>query len=118
LAGAKAAQQARGLQNFLTSQERQLNYQGNMQMLFEKLLPYAVAFGVEKNWMNRFKELGIEVAQPTWYVGQSSFTSSFHDFNSAARASSYTSTTSSYSSSGFSGGSSGGGGGGGGGGSW
>lgn len=118
LAGAKAAHQARGLQNFLTSQGRQLNYQGNMQMLFEKLLPYAVAFGVEKNWIDRFKHIGIEVAQPTWYVGQSSFASSFHSFNSVARASSYTSTTSSYSSSGFSGGSSGGGGGGGGGGSW
>lgn len=118
LAGAKAAHQARGLQNFLTSQERQLNYQGDMQMLFEKLLPYAVAFGVEKNWIERFKGIGIEVQQPSWYVGQSNFASSFHSFNTDARASAYTSTTSSYSSSGFSGGSSGGGGGGGGGGSW
>ncbi|KXK11228.1 MAG: hypothetical protein UZ22_OP11002000434 [Microgenomates bacterium OLB23] len=48
LKGARAAQQARALRNFLKSQERQINYQGNMQMLFEKLLPYAVAFGVEK----------------------------------------------------------------------
>jgi hypothetical protein len=118
LKGARAAQQARGLQNFLTSQERQMNYQGNMQMLFEKLLPYAVAFGVEKHWIQRFADLGVEIVQPVWYVGQSHFASSFSDFNSAARTSSYTQTTSSYSSSGFSGGSSGGGGGGGGGGSW
>ena len=118
LIGARAAQQARGLKNFLESQERQLNYQGNMQLLFEKLLPFAVAFGIEKNWIERFAELGIEIAQPSWYTGQGNFGTSFYSFNSAARASSFTQTTSSSSSSGFSGGSSGGGGGGGGGGSW
>ncbi len=118
LVGARAAQQARGLKNFLESQERQLNFQGNTQLLFEKLLPFAVAFGIEKNWIERFAELGIEITQPSWYVGQGNFGSSFNSFNSAARASSYTQTTSSSTSSGFSGGSSGGGGGGGGGGSW
>lgn len=119
LKGARAAQQARALLNFLNSQERQLNYQGNMQLLFEKLLPFAVAFGVEKHWIERFADLGIDIAQPTWYAGHSTnFASSFSSFNSIARASAYTHTSTSYSSSGFSGGSSGGGGGGGGGGSW
>lgn len=118
LVGARAAQQARGLKNFLMSQERQLNFQGDKQLLFEKLLPFAVAFGIEKNWIDRFARLGIDIQQPRWYVGQGSFTSSFDSFNTAAYASSYAATASSYSSSGFSGGSSGGGGGGGGGGSW
>ncbi len=120
LEGAKAAKMAEGLKNFLKSQERQLNFQGDRQMLFEKLLPYAVAFGVEKAWAKRFEKFDLK--NPDWYEG----TSSTH-FNTALFASSLSnsysnfavsSTPPSSSGSGFSGGSSGGGGGGGGGGSW
>ncbi|MDO8269042.1 MAG: DUF2207 domain-containing protein [Candidatus Levybacteria bacterium] len=120
LLGAQMAQQSQGLKNFLTSQERQLNFQGNKQMLFEKLLPFAVAFGVEKAWAKRFE--GMDLKNPEWYEG-----SSTSHFNAAVFAShlsnsyssfSASSTPPSSSSSGFSGGSSGGGGGGGGGGSW
>jgi len=32
---------------------------------YEKYLPYAVAFGVEKEWTRRFE--GLEVPAPTWY---------------------------------------------------
>ncbi|MCX8032403.1 MAG: DUF2207 domain-containing protein [Thermoleophilia bacterium] len=32
---------------------------------YEKYLPYAVAFGVEKEWTRRFE--GLEVPPPTWY---------------------------------------------------
>lgn len=120
LLGAQMAQQAQGLKNFLTSQERQLNFQGDKQMLFEKLLPFAVAYGVEKAWAKRFE--GMNLKNPDWYEG-----SSTSHFNAAIFAShlsnsyssfSASSTPPSSSSSGFSGGSSGGGGGGGGGGSW
>ena len=120
LAGAQAAVKAKGMRNFLNSQERQLNFQGDKQMFFEKLLPFAVAFGVEKAWAKRFETMNIK--NPDWYEG----TSSSH-FNTALFASSLSnsynsfassSTPPSSSSSGFSGGSSGGGGGGGGGGSW
>ncbi len=121
LLGSQTAAKAQGLKNFLQSQERQLNYQGDKQMLFEKLLSYAVAFGVEKQWAKRFEKFDLK--NPDWYEG----TSMTH-FNTALFAShlshSYSnfavSSTppSSSSSSGFSGGSSGGGGGGGGGGSW
>lgn len=114
---------AKSLFNFLTSQERQLKFQAEKQMFFEKLLPYAVAFGVEKVWAKRFAEINLK--QPDWYQGydQRTFTSiylanslnsSFSSFRSAATPT----TSSSGFSSGFSGGSSGGGGGGGGGGSW
>jgi uncharacterized membrane protein len=108
------------MKNFLNSQERQLNFQGDKQMFFEKLLPFAVAFGVEKAWAKRFE--AIDIKNPDWYEG----TSSSH-FNTALFASSLSHSYSSFassstppssSSSGFSGGSSGGGGGGGGGGSW
>ncbi len=120
LLGAQTARQAEGLKNFLSSQERQLNFQGEKQMLFEKLLPFAIAFGVEKQWAKRFEKFNLK--NPDWYEGTSSthfntvlFASSMsHSYNSFASSS----TPPSSSGSGFSGGSSGGGGGGGGGGSW
>ena len=120
LLGAQTARKAQGLKNFLTSQERQLNYQGDKQLLFERLLPYASAFGVEKAWARRFEKFDLK--NPDWYQGTtgthfsaiylaSSMSNSYNNF-------AVSSTPPSSSGSGFSGGSSGGGGGGGGGGSW
>lgn len=123
LDGVNASNIAWSLKNFLSSQDRQLEYQAKNQMFFEKLLPYAVAFGVEKIWANRFKDL--EMKQPDWYSGQSTtfnsaiFVSSLNNSFRGVSASASSTTSSSGFSSGFSsGGSSGGGGGGGGGGSW
>lgn len=122
--GAQAAAMGRSLKNFLVSQDKKLRFQAQKQMMFEKLLPYAIAFGVEEIWARRFEKLGLK--QPDWY--ESSSGSRFnsvvfaHSVGRAATvsfASSVTSKSSSGFSSGFSGGgSSGGGGGGGGGGSW
>jgi uncharacterized membrane protein len=86
---------------------------------FEKLLPYAIALGVEEEWAAQFKDL--KLASPEWYSDQSQgnfnaaiFVSSLHNFSN-----SLVPTSKSGGSSGFSGGGfSGGGGGGGGGGSW
>ena len=121
--GVEAKNISFSLKNFLTSQQRQLEFQADRQMMFEKLLPFAVAFGVERIWAKRFESLNI--IQPTWYRGYSStnfnsylfvnsLNSSFKTFNRAATPT----RSSSGFSSGFSGGFSGGGGGGGGGGSW
>ena len=91
--------------------------------LYEKLLPWAVLWGVEDQWM---RELELRVASldeaPDWFIGRNGFEIS--TFSTALRGMSTTVTapTASWSSSGsgssFSGGSSGGGfsGGGGGGG--
>lgn len=94
--------------------------------LFEKLLPYAMVLGVEKEWSDKFKDIYTE--PPEWYSGHHWNTfNSYYLTQSLGNATSSMSSTfvSSYSSSasggsGFSGsgGSSGGGGGGGGGGSW
>lgn len=120
LFGAKQASVAKGLKNFLTSQERQLEFQADKQMMFEKLLPFAVAFGVEKIWAKRFEKFKLK--QPDWYQGYGSSTFNSYLFVSALsnsyRSFAVSSTPPSSSGSGFSGGSSGGGGGGGGGGSW
>lgn len=123
LYGAQQANVARGLKNFLNSQEEKLNFQGDKQLLFEKLLPYAVAFGVEKNWVKRFEKFDLK--NPDWYQSSThshfataAFINSLNNTQSSFSASS--TPPSSSSSSGFSsgGGFSGGGGGGGGGGSW
>lgn len=88
--------------------------------LFESLLPYAMLFGLEKQWAKQFAD--IYKQPPDWYQGN------FTTFNTAylissvkgftAQSSATFTSPSSSSSSGFSGGSSGGGGGGGGGGGW
>ncbi len=88
--------------------------------LFEKLLPYAVLFGLEKEWAEQFASLYQE--PPSWYSGNyaafstSAFVGSIHSFNSAVSTSFAPPTSSG--SGGGSGGFSGGGGGGGGGGGW
>lgn len=124
LFGAEQAAIARSLRNFLTSQDKKLAFQAKNQMMFEKLLPFAVAFGVEEIWAGRFKTLRIK--NPDWYVSSAGgrfnsvvFAHSLGAGMSRSFAASIAAHSSTGHSSGFSGGgSSGGGGGGGGGGSW
>jgi len=92
-------------------------------MMFEKLLPYAIAFGVEKVWAKRFQDLNI--GQPDWYQGASPgilnsyvFVNSLNSSMKSFKMATTPTRSSSGFSSGFGGGFSGGGGGGGGGGSW
>lgn len=88
--------------------------------LYEKILPYAILLGVEKEWGKQFTKLSDKA--PDWYIGSSQTFNSAIFVGSLSSLTSVTSSTfsspSSSSSSGFSGGSSGGGGGGGGGGGW
>ena len=65
--GAGASNIGKSLKNFLSSQERQLEFQAKNQMFFEKLLPYAVAFGVEKIWADKFKDINLQPQE--WYQG-------------------------------------------------
>ncbi len=99
--------------------------------LYEKLLPYAIIFGLEKSWikeMGKYYEFD-DVTTPAWYIGMGAFVASdfsdaISEMNSFAGSSISHSTASDSSSSGSgfssggSGGFSGGGGGGGGGGTW
>lgn len=90
--------------------------------VFERLLPYAIVFGVEDLWAKEFE--GVYTSEPDWYQGgQAHFSASRFGvdlmvFNSIASSSFVTTPDASSGSSGTSGGSSGGGSGGGGGGSW
>ncbi len=98
--------------------------------VFEKLLPYAIIFGLEKKWAKEFEDL--YTTPPDWYEGNSNFFNSYilassltHMSQQIATRAVATNSAHGFSSShggsggsGFSGGSSGGGFGGGGGGSW
>ena len=130
LSGKEASHRAVSLKSFLESQERQLEFQvkadlpAGRQVMFEKLLPYAIAFGVEKIWAERFKDLTLKSTD--WYQTHSTdaltaglLTNNLaSSFAPAFKSATTPATSSSGFSSGMSGGSSGGGGGGGGGGSW
>lgn len=121
-----------GLRQYLTLAEKdRMNMAGAPEMSpqhFEKLLPYAVALGVEKPWTDTFDKwleaAKMEDYQPGWYSGGSygGFAGSVGGF-SHSMASTIQSTLpapppSSSSGGSSGGGSSGGGGGGGGGGGW
>ena len=98
------------------------NDQSQLVKLYERVLPYAVLFGQEKEWNKQlgayYESLG---KQPSWYAGNSgvfnaaAFTSGMNSF---AASVSYANPTSSSSGGSGGGGFSGGGGGGGGGGGW
>jgi len=90
--------------------------------LFEKLLPYAMVLGVEKQWSKQFEAL--YTTPPDWYNGNWNtfnavyLTSHLNDGIGSAVNTAFTSPSNSGGSGSGGGGSSGGGGGGGGGGGW
>lgn len=90
--------------------------------LFEKLLPYAIALGVEKQWAKEFND--IYKQPPEWFSGNWSTFNAYYLASSitgsmqSAMATSFAPPSSSGSSGFGGGGFSGGGGGGGGGGGW
>jgi uncharacterized membrane protein YgcG len=89
--------------------------------LYERVLPYAILFGQEKQWNAQLGKYYESVgAKPDWYSSNAAFNAAAFGsaMNSFSSASSYTSASSSSSGGSSGGGSSGGGGGGGGGGGW
>ena len=117
--GARAREAALGFREFLSRVESE-RYRRMITSpeMFERFLPYAMAFGVEDRWASAFDDLYRE--PPDWYSGSgygnfraSSFTSRMSTLSSSAGST----MSSSPSSSGSGGGGSSGGGSGGGGGS-
>ena len=95
---------------------------GQLVKLYERVLPYAIMFGHEKEWSKRLGDYyGAANTAPEWYSGSSAFNavifaSAISNFSTAASYSGGAASASSGGSGG--GGASGGGGGGGGGGGW
>src|SRR5882672_414627 len=118
IAGARAREASLGFKEFLSRvEEERMKKLITSPEMFERFLPYAMAFGVADKWAKAFEDIYRE--PPQWYVGgtgqfsASSFSHSISDMSDAAASS----MSSSPSSSGSGGGGSSGGGGGGGGGS-
>lgn len=89
----------------------------NIPELFDRYLPYAIAFGVEEKWAKQFE--GIYRDQPNWYSGGhpgtfavASLASDLSSFTSTVAAASAPQTSGGSGGGGFSGGGFGGGGGG------
>ena len=99
-----------------------VNNPGQILKLYERVLPYAILFGYEKQWtkqLEQFYQAG--QSSPDWYVGSNGFhaglfVGAIANFSTTANYSGGVDSSSSGGSGG--GGSSGGGGGGGGGGGW
>ena len=119
--GARALERVLGFEEFLRRVEGdRLERVVKTPEMFERFLPFAMAFGVERKWAKAFE--GIYREPPPWYVGSTSgpfnlqgFSSRLGDLSSRTESAMSSSPRSS-GGSGFSGGSSGGGSGGGGGG--
>jgi uncharacterized membrane protein len=118
--GARALERVLGFEEFLRRVDGDRLKVVKTPEMFEKFLPFAMAFGVERKWAKAFQ--GILREPPRWYVGGNvgsfdagHFTSRMSDLSSRT-GSAMSSSPRSSGGSGFSGGSSGGGGGGGGGG--
>lgn len=116
-----------------TAEKHRIEFHNNPKKylgVFEKLLPYAMIFGLEKKWAKEFEDIYVE--QPNWYDGNMNTFNSYLLISSLGgftrQVNSYITPTNSANGfasshggsggSGFGGGSSGGGFGGGGGGSW
>ena len=135
--GIKASRYLDGLKRYMTLAEKdRINFLQSIKgadtshegivKLYEKLLPYAVLFGIEESWMkelNKYYEFD-DVSNPDWMMAGAIISASdFRSFTSSTSSTITSSTASASSSSsggggGGGGGFSGGGGGGGGGGGW
>lgn len=120
--GVAAREHALGLKQYLSLAEKErmefhFDPRKNPE-LFEKLLPYAIALRVEKQWAEQFE--GIFQQEPSWYTssGNEAFSSTAFASHLAGDLARSTSTSGSSSTGAGGGGFSGGGSGGGGGGSW
>jgi uncharacterized membrane protein YgcG len=97
------------------------NDKAQLVKLYERVLPYAVLFGQEKEWNKQIGTLYEATGQtPDWYSGHAAFSAATFSSAMTGLSSSATYSAASNASTGGSsgGGSSGGGGGGGGGGGW
>ena len=126
LEGAKLEKRIQGFKLYMHTAERYRQRFNEKENIFEKFLPYAIMFGITKEWIKKMKDIYGEnyfnSYHPVWFIGPN-----FSNFNVDSLASEISSMSSnmsstissSPSSSGSGGGGfSGGGGGGGGGGGW
>lgn len=120
--GAKAYWELRGFKEYISKVDKYRMKFYEQENIFEKYLPYAVAFGLTGKWIKACKQLYLEknipMILPLWYMGGAGFDVANIDSAISSLSSHMGSSLASSPSSSGGGGFSGGGGGGGGGGSW
>ena len=120
--GAKAYWELRGFKQYIKKVDKHRMKFYEQENIFEKYLPYAVAFGLTSKWIKACRRLyaaqNLPMVMPLWYVGGADFNVSNVDSAISSLSSQMGSSLASSPSSSGGGGFSGGGGGGGGGGSW
>jgi uncharacterized membrane protein len=119
--GAEAEWRIKGFRLFIDKAEKYRAQFYEKENMFEKILPYAIAFGLTKKWISKMRDIYGEqkfsAIAPAWFISSSgsfdadSFTSSLNSVSSAISSS--VSSSSGQGGGGFSGGGGGGGGGGG-----
>ncbi|MCB9813826.1 DUF2207 domain-containing protein [Candidatus Nomurabacteria bacterium] len=120
--GYEALYYLKGFKEFLSVTEKERYKFHNAPALspqqFMEYLPYAIAFGVEEEWAEVFKDIQIDF--PDWYESNETVSFSAKSFNSnlSSFSTAFSASTGTGGSGSSVGGSSGGGSGGGGGGSW
>lgn len=118
--GAKTAHHIKGLKMYIKTAEKHRARFYEEENIFEKVLPYAILFGLTKLWVMKMKDVyGNDYFHdhvPVWYIGSSIGSFDADSFASSMNSIASSSTSSPSGSGG--GGFSGGGGGGGGGGGW
>jgi uncharacterized membrane protein len=121
--GAELNWRIKGFKLYMETAEKYRQQFNEKENIFEKLLPYAMIFGMTKQWTKKMAQIyGQEYMNnyhPIWFVGSSFASFNMDGFVSNIESISRNISSSTGSSSGFGGGGfSGGGGGGGGGGGW
>ncbi|MDD5621334.1 MAG: DUF2207 domain-containing protein [Candidatus Pacebacteria bacterium] len=119
--GAELNWQIDGFKLYMETAEKYRQQFFEKENIFEKLLPYAIVFGIANLWTKKVGELYAQENKtfsyvPLWFVGSTSANFDLNGFMSSLN--SISSSISSSTSSGAGGGGAGGGGGGGGGGGW
>lgn len=120
--GVELTRQIKGFKLYMHTAERYRQKFYEDKKIFEKFLPYAMVFGIVKEWANKFRDMQLE--RPEWYEGYGAFypvifATSITDMQSNMNSTLISAPSSAGAGgSGFSGGGVGGGFGGGGGGSW
>ncbi len=121
--GAEVAWKIKGFKLFIKTAEKYRAQFYEKENIFEKILPYAIAFGMTKGWIKKMREIygddKFGSMAPAWYVAAGGANFDADSFASSMNSISTAIASSTSSSSGAGGGgSAGGGGGGGGGGGW
>jgi uncharacterized membrane protein len=118
--GAEAAWQIKGFKLFIKTADQYRAQFYEKENMFEKVLPYAIAFGLTKKWIENARAIYGDdkflALAPVWYVGAGGFNADTFTSSMESVASAIAANVSSPSGQGGAGGAGGGGGGGGGGG--